>query len=412
MTSNKASHSIHFYEYVLLSASLIALAAMSIDTILPALSLIGTDLHVSDPNHAQYVVGFLFLGMTLGQIVYGPVSDSFGRKAPVYFGLALYFIGCGICLFSQNFTLMLVGRTLQGLGIAAPRVVSMSMTRDLYEGREMARVMSFVMAVFILVPVIAPAIGQGIMLAAGWRIIFAIFMVVTVALAIWIYKRLPETLSLENRRPFSVPAILEGTREVLKNHITMIYTVCAGLVFGALIGYVSSAQQIFEEYFKVGKLFPLYFAISALSIGVASVVNSAIVRRYGMRLIAAKALLTMIIVNGLFLIIALGAPQHISLMVFMGNALITFFAVGLLFGNLNAIAMEPMGHQAGIASAVIGFVSSAISLVLGTLIGQAFDGTPVPMIAGFAALAAASFVLMLWEAKKSNRRIFNYQQVV
>lgn len=396
---------ISFREFVLLSAMLMAITAMSIDTILPALPYIGSALRVADPNHAQYVVSFLFLGFTSGQILYGPFSDSFGRKPTIYAGFFFFILGSLLCLTAASFPMMLAGRLLQGFGAAAPRVVSISIARDLYVGRDMARVMSFVMAVFIFVPVIAPSIGEGILWIASWHWIFVLFIAMAVIAGAWVFFRLPETLHAEDKRPFAINAIWAGMKEVFKNKTTMIYTVCAGFVFAGLIGYISSVQQVFQDYFQVGKMFPLYFAVSALSIGAASLVNSAIVRRFGMHLLSFWALVAMIAASALFLVYCLSVPR-VPLIAFMLYAPSLFFAVGLLFGNLNAMAMEPMGHQAGIASAVIGCISSAISVALGTIIGQSFNDTLIPLVTGFLVMSAASFLLLSYESRKNAKGIF------
>lgn len=350
-------------------------------------------------NKTQYVIGILFLGFTFGQIIYGPLADSFGRKSTVYMGLAIYMIGNILSLTADNFAMMLFGRFLQGFGAASPRITSVAIIRDLYKGREMARVMSFIMTVFIIIPVIAPSIGQAILLVASWRVIFMIFLVASLIAILWTHFRLPETLKKADARPFNLKTILHDFRIVISNKITLGYAICAGLVFGALIGYLNSSRQIFQDYFGVGKAFPLYFAISALSIGAASILNSLIVRRFGMKIICHYALIITMIISVIFLPISIQVDQ-MPIWLFMIYMLITFFCVGLLFGNLNALAMEPMGHYAGIASSVVGALSSAISAFIGTMIGQAYNNSVTPMIAGFLLLSSCSFSLMLWVKSK------------
>lgn len=390
---------ISFKEFVGLMALLVSLTALSIDTMLPALHIIGEDLKVTNPNHAQYIISFLFLGFTFGQILFGPLSDSMGRKASVYIGVGIFMAGSALSLFAVNFPMMLAGRLLQGIGVAAPRIASMAITRDLYAGREMARVMSFVMAVFILVPVLAPAVGQLIIAWFHWRSIFVFLMAVAAVVMLWMYLRLPETLHEEDRRPFRLHAIWQGALIVFRNPSTVGYTICAGLVFGALIGYLSMAQQIFQDYYHAGDAFALYFAVSALSIGIASIVNSAIVRKYGMRRIVHGSLIGMLCTTGIFFLCAM-QETTLPLWQFLTFICSTFFCLGLLFGNLNAIAMEPMGHVAGIASAVIGSSSSLISLVLGTIIGQAYNMTLLPLAIGFLSLTIVTFILEIYLHKK------------
>lgn len=383
---------IPFGEFVALMALYVALMAMSIDTILPALSLVGRDLGVVDENSTQYIIGIIFLGFTFGQIIYGPIADSFGRKPTVYIGLVIFAIGDLLSLQSQDFTTMLLGRLLQGFGAASPRIISTAIIRDLYNGREMARVMSFIMTIFIIIPVVAPSVGQAILLFAHWRIIFALILVAAIIATIWTYFRLPETLKPQDVRPFNLRAIWHDFIKVVSNRITLGYAMCAGLVFGAMIGYLTSSRQIFQDYFGVGEMFSVYFGISALSIGVASIINSMIVRRLGMKIICHYALMVMIIMSLIFLPLTILQTQ-VPIWQFMVFALITFFCLGLLFGNLNALAMEPMGHVAGIASAVIGCLSSGISAIIGTIIGQSFNNTLTPMVSGFLLLTMIGFVI-------------------
>lgn len=389
-----AGKKIPFAEFIGLMALYVALMAMSIDTILPALSIIGRELNVIDENHTQYIIGILFLGFTFGQIIYGPISDSFGRRFTIYAGLVIFIIGNILSINAENYSMMLLGRFLQGFGAASPRITSMAVIRDLYKGREMARVMSFIMTVFIIIPVIAPSIGQAILLVTSWRVIFRIFLVAAIIALFWTYFRLPETLKTQDIKPFNLPTIWNDFCIVISNKITLRYTICAGLVFGALIGYLNCSRQIFQDYFHTGESFPLYFALSALSIGAASIVNSMIVRRYGMKLICHYALLVTIIMSAIFLILSMQENQ-MPIWQFMTYMIVVFFCMGLLFGNLNALAMEPMGHYAGIASSVVGALSSGISVIIGTLIGQSYNQSLIPMFAGFLLLSISSLVLSL-----------------
>lgn len=387
---------ISFAEFVSLMALYVALMAVSIDMILPALSLIGKEFGIIEENKTQYVIGILFLGFALGQMIYGPIADSFGRKFTIYIGLVVLILGDIMSITATSFNILLIGRFLQGFGAASPRITSIAIIRDLYEGREMARVMSFIMVIFIVIPVLAPAVGQILLLISGWRIMFVIFLIAALIATIWTYFRLPETLKSEDIRPFKMSEIWHDFSEVLSNKITIGHTICSGLVFGALIGYVTSARQIFQDYFGLGKLFPLYFAIVALSFGASSAVNSMIVRRYGMKLICHHALIAMITIALLFIVVAHFQFGQILLWEFMIFILITFFGVGLLFGNLSALAMEPMGHIAGIASAVVGSVSTGISAIVGTLIGQFYNNSLMPMVIGFLLLSSVSLIVQRW----------------
>jgi len=382
-----------FIEFVSLMALYMALMAMSIDMILPALPFIGHEFGVLDENKTQYVIYTLFLGFTFGQIIYGPIADSFGRKPTVYAGLSLLIIGDIISILSHNFHMLLIGRFLQGFGAASPRITSMAIVRDLYKGRDMARVMSLIMTIFIIIPIIAPAFGQLILLVTGWRTMFVIFLAAALIATIWTYFRLPETIKRQDVRPFHIKEIMRDFGKVFQNKTTMIYAVCSGMIFGALIAYIASSRQIFQDYFALGKLFPLFFAIGAISIGVSSIVNSMIVKRFGMRYICYRALIVMIFISSLIILAEVLQGDKVYLWQFMIFILVTFFCVGLLFGNLNALAMEPMGHIAGVAATVIGCVSSGISVIIGALIGQAYNNTLMPITVGFLILTSLSLAL-------------------
>jgi DHA1 family bicyclomycin/chloramphenicol resistance-like MFS transporter len=383
-----------FPEFVALMALYVALMAMSIDTILPALLAIGEEFNVANINDTQFIIAVLFVGYTFGQILYGPISDSFGRRRTVYAGLVIFILGNILSLSAESFEVMLFGRFLQGFGAAAPRITSMAIIRDRYQGREMARVMSFVMTVFILVPVIAPSIGQLILGFASWRIIFRIFLASAVIAFIWTYLRLPETLKAQDVRPFHFKAILKDFYKVASNKITLGYTICSGLVLGALLGYLNLSRQIFQDYFSVGNNFAFYFALSALPIGAASIVNSMIVRKFGMKLLCHYALIVTIIMSLIFL--PLSMQEHLPLWLFMIYMIVVFFCMGLMFGNLSALAMEPMAHYAGIASAFVGALSSAISVSTGALIGQSFNNSLTPMFVGFLLLSSGAFLILRW----------------
>lgn len=378
--------------FIILMAFLMALVALSIDAMLPALGTMAADLGVARPNDIQLVVGLLFLGLTLGQLIYGPLSDSIGRKPTLYAGITLFAIGSLVSWHAPNLGIMLFGRFLQGLGVAAPRIVVTAIVRDKFHGRDMASVMSLVMGVFILVPAIAPAVGQVIIHGFGWRAIFIFYAIASIAALLWTHLQLAETLAPANRRPLNLRSLWQGIREVARNRITLGYTMCSGLAFGTLIAYLNSAQQIFHELFQVGDLFALYFGLLALAIGAAFFTNSALVRRHGMRKLTGIALRGLVALCTLFAAYSLLAPP--SLLVFMLFASAAFFCLGLTFGNLNAMALEPMGHMAGLASAFMGSLSTAISLCVGTVIGQLYDGTLMPIAMGFLALSTSAWLIM------------------
>lgn len=378
--------------FIILMASFMASVAVSIDAMLPALKTIGESLDVADINHTQYIIVSIFAGMAVGQLVCGPLSDAKGRKAILYAGLALYALGSLVCMLSQGLGVMLAGRLLQGLGVSGPYVSAVAIIRDRCSGREMARVMSLVMMIFIIVPALAPALGQGILFLASWRHIFALLFLVAVALAACVYFNLEETLPPEKRMTFDASHVAAGFREVFSSRVTACHTVCMGLIFGGMIGYLNSTRQIFQDLFQTGNMFSLYFGGLALVFGVSSLVNSRIVKKTGMRRLCRYAVVAIILASALFLeYCRVSGP---ALWPFLFYASVLYFAMGLMFGNLNAIAMEPMGHIAGIASAVIGSTSSVISLCLGTLIGQLYDGTLAPLTMGFLAIGTVCFFVL------------------
>jgi len=383
-------------EFTVLVAMMVSIVALSTDIMLPALDLIGEELNVVHRNDVQMVVSALFLGFAVGQVAVGPLADSFGRKPVIYAGYGVFILGCMLSIFAQAFEWMLVGRVLQGLGAAAPRVVTTALVRDGYEGRAMARIMSLIMAVFIIVPAIAPAIGQFIIAFAGWRATFVALLVMASTAAVWFALRQPETLAVEARRPFSLGNIMRGIGEILRMRAVVGYTLCAGCVFGAFLGYLSSAQQIFVDTYGAGERFALYFGIASLAIGAASLLNARLVMRLGMRYLVWRALVVLALLSGA-LALALGFTDlALSLWAFMAWQMPAFFCVGLLFGNLNALAMNPVGHMAGLGAAFLGSMSTLISLPFGWSIGAAYDGTPLPLIAGFGVLGVCALAVMAW----------------
>jgi DHA1 family bicyclomycin/chloramphenicol resistance-like MFS transporter len=378
---------------------MISLVAVTIDMMLPALPEIGRDLGVRRENDNQLIVSLLFLGLAVGQLFYGPLSDNAGRKPALYIGLGLYLGGCLLSLVARSFPVMLVGRFLQGAGAAGPRTVTMALVRDQFKGREMARVMSFVMAVFVVVPVVAPSLGQLMLLVAGWRAIFGVFLTLGTAALAWFALRQPETLTPDRRVPFSLSRMGGAVREVLANRVAFGHTLAAGLVLGAFLGYLNSSQQILQQQYALGTRFPLYFAVLALALGSASITNARLVMRYGMRPLATWSLAGVGGLSLVFLGYASTAGGHPPLAALMGYLLVAFYGIGILFGNLNALAMEPLGHIAGTGAAVVGSLSTMISLVLGTAIGQSYNGTVLPLVGGFAVLGLSALVAVRWAGR-------------
>ncbi len=390
-------------EFSALMAYMISLVALSIDAMLPALHLIGQDLGVTYPNKPQLIIAALFFGLTIGQLIYGPVSDTTGRRPAILFGIGLFVFGCILSMTATNFHIMLIGRFLQGLGVAGPRIVSMAVVRDLYKGRAMAKVSSFVMSFFIIVPAIAPLMGQFITERWNWRAIYFVLLAMAILVALWYNFRQGETLHAAFRRSFSVSKIVSGYGEALSIRVTSGYALAAGIVYGSFIAYLMTSPQLFEDVFSITKTFPYYFGALAICIGAAAVVNARLVMRIGMRKLCFRTLFVKAVWSGLFLLLALVLKHHngghLSLPLFMLWAGFSFFLLGILFGNINAIAMEPVGHIAGFGSAVVGCVSGFVSLGIGTLIGHFYSGSALILIGGFALLAPLSLLVMHWADK-------------
>lgn len=381
-------------EFIPMLALTVSLVAMSTDAMLPALGVIGKDLGVHDVNRTQLIVTALFLGFGLGQFLVGPLSDSFGRKRVIYLGFAVFIAGCVMSMLASSFAMMLAGRALQGLGAAAPRVVPVAIVRDGYEGRAMARIMSFIMAVFILVPTIAPIIGQTIFLAAGWRAIFGFLAIIAVIAVLWFGLRQPETLPPQKRRPFSLAAISAGVIQIIRTRTAVGYTLCAGLVFGVFMSYLGTSRQVFQDVYDTGVDFPYYFGAAAITIGIGAVSNAKLVMRFGMRRIAFLALLSACLLSAGFAAYVQAIDALPPLPAFMSWLLATFTAMGFLFGNMNALAMEHLGDLAGLGAAFVGCVSTLIALTIGWLIGQGFDGGVLFLVAGFAAMTLGGLLVM------------------
>lgn len=380
--------------FVTLMAVMMSFIALSIDAMMPALGQIGMDLNVQNPNDVQFIISFIFIGLAIGILFFGPFADSFGRKNAIYLGMGIFLIGCLASIFSTSFDVMLAGRVLQGMGAASCRVSTMCMIRDKFDGNNMAKVMSFIMIIFILSPALAPSLGQGVLFFTNWRGIFVMMFLIGAAGVVWLALGQEETLARERRRPFRAKPILEAVHETLNNRIARGYTIASGLIFGAFVAYLNSAQQILQEQYRLGTAFALAFGFLALGIGLASFANTRWVYRYGMEHICRTSLITMVIASTIFSPVAMLFGGHPPLFMLMGFLFITFFCCGLLFGNFNTMAIHPLGHIAGSASSVIGCIQTLLSASLGAFIGALYNGTVIPLILGFLILATLSLILV------------------
>ena len=374
-------------------AMMTAGTAFSIDAMLPALPQITADLAPLDPNNTALVIATFVLGLGLGTFFAGPFSDAWGRRRVVLGGSILFAAACGAALFVQSLEALLITRVLAGLGAAAPRVCVMAIIRDRFEGRQMARVTSFVMIVFTLVPAIAPVIGLGLLAISGWRSIFAAFVVFIAIYATWFWLRQPETLTPQRRRPLRWSLLIAALRETLTNPVTRQAILVQACAFGMLFGTLSSIQPIFEKTFDAADSFVWWWVPIALLAGLASVLNARIVVRLGMLKIvvwtmAAELILSLAAVGLWF------ATPGLFFWVFLIWQLSVFSMAGLCIGNLNAIALQPLGHIAGMAASVVTSLATVLGALIAAPIGQAFDGTPLPLMTGVAIAAALAHLLL------------------
>ncbi|WP_263398761.1 multidrug effflux MFS transporter [Salipiger aestuarii] len=378
-------------------ATLFATIAFSIDAMLPALPQIGAELTPEDVNRAQLVVTSFVLGMGIGTLFTGPLSDTFGRKPVILGGAAIYIAMSLLAATEDTLEGLLFARMIQGFGAAGPRVVALAIVRDLHSGREMARIMSFVMMVFTLFPALAPSIGALIIDVSSWRAIFWAFVLLATISSLWLFLRLPETLPRQNRRPFSVVALKDALAELLGNPVVRITILMQGLIFSMLFSMISQVQQIYDLSFGKGDSFPLWFAGVAVCAASGNVLNAALVMRLGMRLLIQVMLAANVVIVALALTaFIVGVPGGWGFAVFLVWQWSVFFQMGLTIGNVNAIAMEPVGHIAGLAASLIGAVATVIAVIIAAPVGLLFNGTPVPLAAGVLVEAVLALLAMRW----------------
>ena len=380
-------------EFIALTAMLFATIAFSIDAMLPALTVMGEELSPADQERAPLVVGIFVLGMGIGTFFAGPLSDAFGRKPVILGGYALYTIGAIMAATAGNLESVLMGRLIQGLAVAGPRIAALAMVRDLYSGERMASISSYSMMIFVLVPAVAPLIGQQIMIAFDWRAIFIAFVLFAVVIATWLATRQPETLLREKRVPISAHAMGNAVVECLSNRVFRFSVTVLTLTFAGLFALISSVQPIYAESFDAAETFPYWFAGSALLAIPGNFLNGRLVLRYGMRLLVKSAVLGHLIMT--ILMLALLLTGNMTIWMFFIYSTSFMFSMSFVFPNLTALSMEPMGHIAGLAASVNGAISTILAAALAIPIGLAFDGTPRAVLIGTFIGLAVSYALML-----------------
>lgn len=394
-------------EFVTLMASLMSVVALAIDALLPALDIIGITIGTTEIVDNQLLITMIFLGLGFGPLVFGPLSDSIGRKPVVYMGFALFILASFICVNSTSLEMMVAGRILQGIGLSAPRTISIAIIRDLYRGDYMARIMSFVTVVFILVPVVAPALGKFVLDHYNWRGIFYIQVLISILVSWWFWKRQPETLSIQNQKIFSKKGFIGEFKELIKYKRTLGFTVISGFITGSFMVYLSSSQQIFQDQYNLKEEFPFIFAGLAISIGSAVFLNGILVIKYGMEKLITTALLSFFMISVIYIALYYNTPNPDVRVLLLFFAL-QFFCIGFLFGNLRAMAMEPVGHIAGIAAAITGFISTIMAVPISIYIGRFISETALPLFIGFSICAALSIGLIMYlkaEEKRATKEL-------
>ena len=396
-----------FKQFIALIAALMAINALAIDSMLPALPTIAGNLGLEASNQQQWIITAYLLGFGAAQIVYGPLADRFGRKAPLVVGLIIYALCSLVAASATTLPTLLAARAIQGVGSASTRVLAVSIVRDCYAGSRMAQVMSFSFIVFLAVPILAPSIGQIIMLAGPWRLIFIALAVFALVVLVWMSLKLPETMHANDRIPIEVGRITKAFRITLTNRIAVGYMLAMTMVLGGLFGFINSAQQIFADVFVQPRLFTTIFAIIAAFMALSSLLNARIVRRTGTRRVSHTALIGYIAVAGLHALVA--AAGYETIWTFTVLQAGTMFCFGLVASNFGALAMGPLGHVAGTASSVQGFVTTFGGALIGFFIGQQFDGTTVPLTLGFTGTGVAALVFV---AVAEHGRLFRSAQPI
>lgn len=395
--TNRAWHGPGFTEFVAIVALMMAVTAISIDNLLPAFPAIEARFAVADPNRLQLLVYVYMLGFGPAQIIYGPLSDALGRRPVLLASLGVYVAGCVLAMLAPSFGWLLAARVIQGMGAAGGRVLSTAIVRDRFAGREMASVMSLIMMVFLIIPMIAPAIGGAMLAFGSWVYVFVSMLILAFILTAWFGWRMPETLHPEYRRPLSLKATASAVRLTLSTRVAVGYATALGLLTGCIMGYVGSAQQVFDTgLYRLGPLFPLAFGLVAGAMGAATLINSRAVRRFGMRRLSQAGTLAFTLVGVLQVVIGLAFGGHPPLALFLGVLAMNQFLISFAMPNFNALALEPLGSVAGTASSFLGCYTTILGAGCGFLIGHAFDGTVLPIGIGYAVLGGLTLLVVVW----------------
>lgn len=385
--------SISFRERITLYALLTSLTSVSIDALLPGLRQIGEEVGAAPPLSTQHIISLFIFGMAFGELLLGPLSDAMGRKKALVLGLGVYAVGTVVAMLAGSLEMVILGRFLQGVGVSGPKIATRAMIRDQFEGDAMARVMSLMFTLFILVPMLAPALAQGVISVAGWRTVFGLYLAIAVLLGLWLVMRQPETLPAGKRIPFRPKLLFRNARRILSTRRVALLIVATGIVFGAQLLYLSTAADLFFDAYGIEETFPFYFAMLASGIGLASFLNAKLVRRFGMDTMARGAFLGLASTGLLMLLATTLQDGHLPLTALMVFAFAAFFAIGVLFGNLNAMAMRSLGQVAGLGASLIASGSSLVATLFAVGLGSFYDGTAMNLAAGFFIAGVSSLAL-------------------
>ncbi|ASY68076.1 multidrug effflux MFS transporter [Sinorhizobium fredii] len=384
---------ISFRERISLYALLTSLTSLSIDALLPGLREIGADVGVAPPLSTQHVISLFIFGMAFGELLLGPLSDAIGRKKALLLGLCVYVAGTFIAMLAGSLEMVTLGRFLQGVGVSGPKIATRAMIRDQFEGDAMARVMSFMFTLFILVPMLAPALAQGLIGIGGWRSVFGAYLAIAGILGLWLVVRQPETLPATRRIPFRPSLLFLNGRRILSNRRVALLIVATGIVFGAQLLYLSTAADLFFDAYDIKETFPFYFAVLATGIGLASFVNAKLVQRFGMETMARAAFMGLASTGFLMTVTSMLWGGRLPLPALMIFVFVAFFAIGVLFGNLNAMAMRSLRQVAGLGASLIASGSSLVATLFAIGMGSFYDGTAVNLSVGFFAAGVSALVL-------------------
>ena len=397
--STHAKPALGIFEFVCLMALMTSLVALSIDAMLPAMNQIGEAMGSTSQQQVHLIVSIFFIGMAVGQLFFGPFADARGRRATILTGLIIFAVGTLICMSAESMEVMLAGRLVQAFGVSGPRIAAMAVIRDQFVGEAMARIMSFIMVVFILVPMVAPLVGHTVMLWFSWKHIFTLFLIVALLAGIWFFSRQPETLPSDKRIPFSWKALIESSKYIFTHREVMGYSLAMGAIFGAFLAYLSASQTIFQTFYGAGDKFPAIFALLAFSIGLASFFNGTLVMRLGMRLLCRVALVGSVIFSFVLLIVVYHHAGLPPMWLFIAILFVGFFFIGVLFGNLNAMAMQPLGAMAGLGAAIIGSISSLIAVPVAIAVDAFLDRDVLPIAIGFVIFCVLALLAVQWAEK-------------